>query len=155
MTTRSTWTPSCSSVAAKRSWVSGRSAARPWSRIAIALASQAPIQIGRDRSPSGSLRMTTCRLESMCTRTLSISISTSRAMWGLSRRSVTGSPAGNAEAQEPHQQPDGDAEQEAADVREERHAALRRLGAEARESVQELEREPEAEDDERRDLEQL
>ena len=47
MTTRSTRTPSRSSAAAKRSWVSGRSAARPWRRIAIALASQAPIQIGR------------------------------------------------------------------------------------------------------------
>ena len=39
--------PSRSSVVANRSWVSGRSGVRPWRRIAIALASHGPIQIGR------------------------------------------------------------------------------------------------------------
>ena len=39
-----TWN-SC--AAANRSWVSGRSGVRPWSRIAIELASHGPIQIGR------------------------------------------------------------------------------------------------------------
>ena len=39
--------PSSSSVVANRSWVSGRSGVRPWSFIAIALASHGPIQIGR------------------------------------------------------------------------------------------------------------
>jgi len=47
MTTRSTRAPSSSSVAANRSCVSGRSGVRPWSFIAIALASHGPIQMGR------------------------------------------------------------------------------------------------------------
>ena len=47
ITTRSTRTPRLSRALAKRSWVSGRSAVRPWSFIAIALASHGPIQIGR------------------------------------------------------------------------------------------------------------
>ena len=47
MTTRSTRTPSSSRVVANRSWVSGRSGVRPWSFIAIALASHGPIQIGQ------------------------------------------------------------------------------------------------------------
>ncbi len=47
MTTRRIATPSSRSVAAKTSWVSGRSGVRPWSFIAIAFASQGPIQIGR------------------------------------------------------------------------------------------------------------
>ena len=46
--------------------------------MAIALASHGPIQIGRYRSRSDSLRMTTCWLESMWTRTLSTTISLSR-----------------------------------------------------------------------------
>ena len=65
-------------------WRTGRGSAAapgvsPWSFIAIALASHGPIQIGRYRSRSVSLRITTCRLESMCTRTLSTTISTSPA----------------------------------------------------------------------------
>ena len=48
MTTRSTRdAQALERAAAKRSWVSGRSAVRPWSFIAIALASHGPIQIGR------------------------------------------------------------------------------------------------------------
>ena len=47
MTTRSIRAPSSSRVVANRSWVSGRSGVRPWSFIAIALASHGPIQIGR------------------------------------------------------------------------------------------------------------
>ncbi len=61
-----------------RSWVSGRSALSPWSRMAMAFASDGPIQIGRYRSRSDSFRMTTCWLESMCTRTLSTIISIRR-----------------------------------------------------------------------------
>ena len=51
MTTRSMRTPSSASVATNRSWVSGRSAAIPCRRIAIAWASQGPIQTGQD--PAG------------------------------------------------------------------------------------------------------
>ena len=78
--------PSSSSVGANRSWVSGRSGVSPWSRIAIAFASHGPIQIGRYRSRPSSLRMTTCWVESMCTRTLStaISIQARRPCAGLS-----------------------------------------------------------------------
>ena len=46
--------------------------------MAIALASAGPIQMGRYRSRSDSFRITTCWLESMCTRTLSTTISISR-----------------------------------------------------------------------------
>ena len=55
MTTRSTRTPSSPSAAANRSWVRGRSGVRPCRRIAIALASQGPIQMGRYRSRGGLL----------------------------------------------------------------------------------------------------
>jgi hypothetical protein len=48
------------STETSRSWVSGRSALIPWRRIAMAFASDGPIQIGRYRSRSVSLRMTTC-----------------------------------------------------------------------------------------------
>ena len=48
--------------------------------MAIALATSEPIQIGRYRSRSDSLRITTCWLDSMCTRTLSTTISTRRTM---------------------------------------------------------------------------
>ena len=44
----------------------------------MAFASDEPIQIGRYRSRSDSFRITTCWLESMCTRTLSTTISISR-----------------------------------------------------------------------------
>ena len=43
----STRAPRASRADANRSWVSGRSGVRPWSFIAIALASHWPIQIGR------------------------------------------------------------------------------------------------------------
>src|SRR6478672_8597868 len=147
MTTRSTRTPRRSSAAAKRSWVSGRSADRPCSRIAIALASHAPIQMGRYRSPSGSLRMTTWRFESMWTRTLSMTISTRPAITGLSHRLRRRLPSRRTRA--------NDAQQDAADVREERHAAVRRASAERADAADQLEHEPEAQEDDRRDLEQL
>ena len=70
--------PSSSRTPANRSWVSGRSGASPCSFIAIAFASHGPIQIGRKRRRSRSLRITTCWVESMCTRTLSTAISTMR-----------------------------------------------------------------------------
>ena len=76
-TTRLIVEPSAETTATIRSWVSGRSAEIPWRRMAIAFASDGPIQIGRYRSRSDSLRMTTCWLESMWTRTLSTTISTS------------------------------------------------------------------------------
>ncbi len=76
-TTRLMLEPSAATTATIRSCVSGRSAEMPWRRIAIALASDGPIQMGRYRSRSDSLRMTTCWLESMWTRTLSTTISTS------------------------------------------------------------------------------
>ena len=47
ITTRATVASSASSVLANRSWVRGRSGVRPWSRIAIELASHGPIQMGR------------------------------------------------------------------------------------------------------------
>src|SRR3954470_11413874 len=154
MTTRSMRTASCSRVDAKRSWVSGRSAARPWRRIAIALASHAPIQIGRYRVPSTSLRMTTGRFESMWTRTLSTTISTRRSMAGLSHRSGGQSrthPA--ASTRHPHDESDRRAGHEAADVGEERDVT--RLRPERCGAADELEHEPVAEDHEGRHLEQL
>src|SRR3990170_337018 len=77
-TTRFTDALSVPTMLTSRSWVSGRSADSPCRRMAMAFASDEPIQIGRYRSRSDSLRMTTCWLESMCTRTLSTTISTSR-----------------------------------------------------------------------------
>ena len=77
-TTRLMLELSAATMLTSRSWVSGRSAVRPWRRIAMAFASDGPIQIGRYRSRSDSLRMTTCWLESMWTRTLSTTISISR-----------------------------------------------------------------------------
>src|SRR4029079_5941160 len=155
MTTRSTRTPRRSSAAAKRSWVSGRSAARPCRRIAMALASHAPIQMGRYRSPSGSLRITTWRVESMWTRTLSMTISTRPVMTGLSHRPRRRLPSRRTRAHDPQQDPDHDAQHGAADVREERDAAARRAAAERADAAHQLEHEPEAQEDDRRDLEQL
>ena len=65
------------SVATNRSWVSGRSAAMPWRRIAIAWASQGPIQTGRIRPAPTSLSSRTWRPVRMWTRTLSTTISIS------------------------------------------------------------------------------
>ena len=86
--------PSSARTPANRSWVSGRSGESPCSFIAIAFASQGPIQIGRKRRRSRSLRITTCWVESMCTRTLSTAISTMRpAMARLSHARSIGHPA--------------------------------------------------------------
>jgi hypothetical protein len=45
--TRRNFTPSSSSAETNRSWVIGRSGVTPWSRVAMALASHGPIQMGR------------------------------------------------------------------------------------------------------------
>ena len=108
----------------------------PWSFIAIALASHGPIQIGRYRSCSDSLRMTTWRLESMWTRTLSTTISTSPlrslgsslAMAGLSHAEPDrrpGRPPSAARPDGPDDHADDQARHEAADVGKERDTALR------------------------------
>src|SRR5437762_786202 len=144
MTTRSTRAPSSMIALTKRSWVSGRSAATPWSRIAIALASQAPIQIGRYRSCSVSLRITTWRFESMWTLTLSTTISTSRPISGLPHRSA-GPTRGARHAQ---YQPYDNAQRESADVGKERDPTLGGLGPERGHTADQLEDEPEPQDDE-------
>src|SRR5206468_1951635 len=139
MTTRSTRTPRLSRALANRSWVSGRSAVRPWSFIAIALASHGPIQIGRYRSWSVSFRMTTWRLDSMWTRTLSTTISTSPfrascsslAMAGLSHAELVDRSDGarRTPAVEPaDEQPDDHAEDEPADVFEQGDASAGMAG---------------------------
>src|SRR5439155_14634309 len=96
--------------------------------------------------------MTTWRLESMWTRTLSTTISMSpSAMPGLSH-------AGRAERPgSPGPEGDGDerAGDEAADVGEERDAALGIRPAERGDPVDELEDEPETQDEDRRDLDEL
>src|SRR3954467_14339305 len=154
MPTRSRRAPSWSRVVEKRSWVSGRSAARPWRRMAIALASQAPIQIGRYRVPSTSLRMTTWRFESMWTRTLSTTISTRRSMARLSHRSGGQSrPHPAPSTRHAHDESDRRAGHEATDVGEERDVAG--LRPERRGAADQLEDEPVAEDHEGGHLEQL
>src|SRR5438093_1235264 len=166
MTTRSTRTPRLSRALANRSWVSGRSAVRPWSFIAIALASHGPIQIGRYRSWSVSFRMTTWRLDSMWTRTLSTTISTSPfqasgsslAMAGLSHAELVDRSDGarRTPAAEPaDEQPDDHAEDEPADVLEQGDASAGMADPERSEAVDQLEDEPEAEDDDGGDLEEL
>ena len=77
MTIRSTRTSSVVSTVANRSWVSGRSGVRPWSFIAIALASHGPTQTMSRRPASISRRTRTWRPVGMCTRTLSTIISIS------------------------------------------------------------------------------
>src|SRR5215207_5568521 len=99
--------------------------------------------------------MTTWRFESMWTRTLSICISTSPAMRGLSHRARTEASPGRAGSDDPQQHADDEPEHEAPDVREERDTTLGGLRAEGREPAQELQPEPEAQDDERGHLEQL
>ena len=47
ITTRSIVAPRSSRIVLNRSWLSGRSGDTPWRRMAIALASHGPIQIGR------------------------------------------------------------------------------------------------------------
>src|SRR3954468_10550241 len=100
----------------------------------MALASQAPIQMGRYRSCSASLRITTWRFESMCTRTLSTTITTRRPMGGLSHRAQC--PARTTPRTE--RQPDDNSECEPADVGKERHAAFGGLGAERGEAADQL-----------------
>src|SRR5262245_20748905 len=95
--------------------------------------------------------MTTWRFESMCTRTLSTTISTSRPRPRLSHRTqrlAVASPA-------PQDQADDDPQGGPADVGEERHAALRRLRPELPEAVDELQHEPEAQDQQGRDVDEL
>ena len=68
------------------------------------LASHGPIQIGRYRSRPVSLRITTWRLESMCTRTLSTTISiSSSSMASIIPRQPgrQAHPAGAADATRP------------------------------------------------------
>src|SRR6478672_8787909 len=161
MTTRATVASRASRALANRSWVSGRSGVSPWSRIAIELASHGPIQIGRYRSRAVSLRITTWRLESMWTRTLSTTISTSpssmaglsHGRWGGRRRR-----GGRSMAPGGHEQHDpghDGADHEATDVGEERNAATALDGAERGRPVDQLEDEPEAQNDDRRHVDEL
>src|SRR6476620_9188903 len=99
--------------------------------------------------------MTTWRLESMWTRTLSTTISTSpSSIAGLSHGPWVRRPA--------HPPADGDRDlgqqgpdHEPADVGEERDAATGLDHAERRQPIEQLEQEPEAEHDDRRDIDQL
>src|SRR2546430_796149 len=54
MSMPSTVTPSSSTMFLRRSWVIGRCVTTPWRAKAMAVASTAPIQIGRKRPPSRS-----------------------------------------------------------------------------------------------------
>src|SRR6266511_2058406 len=66
---RSTRTVSSSRRFFMRSWVMGRAVMMPWSANAMAVASMAPIQIGRNRSPSVSFSRTMGWLVGSSTRT--------------------------------------------------------------------------------------
>src|SRR5215212_5012058 len=134
--------------------------------MAIALASHGPIQIGRYRSCSVSLRITTWRLDSMWTRTLSTTISTSpfRACGSSpARRGLSHAepgrrprrPAVPAPSEGPDDEADEGARDESSDMREERHLVLGRRRSERREAAQELQDEPQDQDDDRRHLDQL
>src|SRR3972149_5387417 len=85
--------------------------------------------------------MTTWRLESMWTRTLSTTISTRRPMGGLSTTRRRRTP------ETPHEHAHQGAGHEPADVGEERDASLGRGPAQAGHPVQELQAEPQPEDD--------
>src|SRR5262245_47141593 len=91
----------------------------------------------------------------MWTRTLSMCISTRPGMPRLSHRIGGQAPQPSPGTDEPHQEAHREPERKPADVGEERDAAVRGGRAEGRDAVQELEREPEAEHDDRRHLEQL
>src|SRR5215212_6956811 len=133
--------------------------------MAIALASHGPIQMGRYRSWSVSLRITTCRLDSMWTRTLSTTISTSPfracgsslAMLELSHAELVERPRRTRRRTAPGPDDGGHrgAGDEPADVGEECDAARRARSAEGRKAADQLKDEPEAEHDDRRYLEQL
>src|SRR6266849_5899600 len=64
-------TPRSPNALAIRSWVSGRPTELPEILVAIACASKDPIQMGRYRSASFSLRITRCWAVGMCMRMLS------------------------------------------------------------------------------------
>src|SRR3989442_3136813 len=68
---RLTLTPRSPKAVAIRSWVSGRPSGLPEILVAIAWASKGPIQIGRYRSASFSLRITRCWAVGMWMRMLS------------------------------------------------------------------------------------
>src|SRR5438105_2233269 len=77
MTMRSTPTPSSISRSRMRSWVIGRCVTTPWRAKAMAVASTAPMKIGRTRcSPSASRRRTIGLLVGSSTRTPTRCIST-------------------------------------------------------------------------------
>src|SRR5437762_8218168 len=99
--------------------------------------------------------MTTWRFDSMCTRTLSMTISTRPIMARLSHRAGRGSPSRRTRAHDAQDQPHDDAQHEAADVREEGHAARGGRRAQRSGAADQLEHEPEAEADQPRDLEEL
>src|SRR3954449_72806 len=110
--------------------------------------------------------MTTWRLDSMWTRTLSTTISTSplRArgssldMPGLSHAEPGGRPRGTrptAPAERPHEQSDDGPEGEPTDVGEDRDAAVRVRDAERGDAVDQLEDEPQPEDEDRRHVQEL
>src|SRR5829696_2612111 len=110
--------------------------------------------------------MTTWRLESMCTRTLSTTISmsplrargSSLAMAGLSHAEPGGRPRRLRPAATPADRPDhetdGHACQEAADVGEDRDAASGARDAQRRHPVDQLEQEPQPQDQNRRNVQQ-
>src|SRR6266542_6897358 len=89
----------------------------------------------------------------MCTRTLSTTISTSRPMGRLSHR--PGYRGRTGAAHQPDDQADDEPEDETTDVGEECNPAAQRLATERGDAIDELQDEPEAEDDEGRDLQQL
>src|SRR5215203_2307032 len=104
--------------------------------------------------------MTTWRLESMWTRTLSTTISiNSSSMVGLSHgrrgRRLGGSTATPAPAPGPHRHGHDDPEGEATDVREEGDPATDLVDAERGEAVDELEDDPEGQHDDRRHVDEL
>src|SRR4051812_33682091 len=109
--------------------------------------------------------MTTCRLDSMWTRTLSTTISTSPfracgsslAMLELSHAELVERPRRTRcrTSAGPNDSGHCGAGDEPADVGEERDAARRARSAEGGEPADQLEDEPEAEHDDRGDLEQL
>src|SRR6187549_2888387 len=99
--------------------------------------------------------MTTCRLDSMWTRTLSTTISTSdtSGMAGIIPRTSGRPGLGSTPVAQGEQEAGGDdAGHEPSDVGEERHTALRPGEAQRCEPVDELQQEPEAQDHDRRHI---
>ena len=136
MTTRSTRAPSSRASLANRSWVSGRSGVRPWSCIAIALASQGPIQIGQvalagglleDHDVAAGEHVDANALDDHLDEPVVHAAGLSHGAPG-----ADGQPARRCSRDEPA--PTDGAEHEPADVGEERDAAASRRSCRARRS---------------------